>query len=91
MEKIREVQTEAKEKARVMAEENAKLASQLILHQHREISSGPLAATELSLQEALDREAQLKKLEVQLKKEIARLNDELYKVCFNADPQDFSF
>jgi hypothetical protein len=58
-----------------MTEENAKLTSQLILYQRRETSSGPLEATELSLQEALDREAYLKKLEVQLK-----------KVCINSVP-----
>ncbi|KAG0616287.1 hypothetical protein M758_5G103900 [Ceratodon purpureus] len=79
MKKIKEIQAEAKEKARSMTEENAKLASQIILYQRRDMSSGPLAATELSLQEALDREAHLKKLEVQLKKEIARLKDELLK------------
>ena len=80
MQKIKEVQAEAKEKARIMAEDNAKLASQLIQCQRRGLSSGPQAATELSLQEALDREANLQKLEVQLKKEIARLKDELIKV-----------
>lgn len=69
-----------------MTEENAKLTSQLILYQRRETSSGPLEATELSLQEALDREAYLKKLEVQLKKEIARLKDDLFKVCTNSVP-----
>lgn len=82
--KIKEVQAESKEKARIMAEENAKLASQLIQCQRRGIASGPQAATELSLQESLDREAQLQKLEVQLKKEIARLKDELIKVCINS-------
>ena len=82
MEKIKKVQTEAKEKARLMAQENANLTSRLILYQRREMSSGPLAATELSLQEALEREAHLKKLEVQLKKEIARLKDELFKVYY---------
>lgn len=81
MQKIKEVQAEAKEKARIMAEENAKLASQMLQFQRRGMPSGPQAATELSLQEALDREAQLKRLEVQLKQEIARLKDELTKVC----------
>lgn len=79
-ETIKRVQGEAKESSRTMAEENAKLTSQLLYYQRCGTSSGPLEATELSLQEALDREAQMKKLEVQLKKEIARLKDELFKV-----------
>jgi len=85
MQKIKEVQAEAKEKALIMAEENAKLASQLLQCQNRCMATGPQVATELALQEALDREAQLKRLEVQLKQEIARLKDELTKVCFNSD------
>lgn len=86
METIKRLQAETKETSRIMAEENAKLATQLIHYQRCGMSSGPLEATELSLQEALDREAQLKKLEVQLKKEIARLKDELFKVSINANP-----
>lgn len=85
VQKIKEVQAEAKEKARIMAEENAKLASQLIQCQRRGMASGPQAATELSLQDALDRETQLQKLEVQLKKEVGRLKDELIKVCINSN------
>jgi len=85
MQKIKEIQGEAKEKACIMVEENVKLASQLLQYQRRGMASGPQAATMLSLQEALDREAQLKRLEVQLKQEIARLQDELIKVCFNSN------
>lgn len=86
METIKRIQVEANETARIMAEENAKLASQVNHYQRCGMTSGPLEATELSLQEALDREAQMKKLEVQLKQEIARLKDELFKVCINAIP-----
>lgn len=61
-----------------MTEENAKLASQL-LHLQRQsgnATSGNLAAKELSLQEALDREAQLKR-------EVETLKDDVLKVCLN--------
>lgn len=61
-----------------MTEENAKLASQL-LHLQRQsgnATSGNLAAKELSLQEALDREAQLKR-------EVETLKGDVLKVCLN--------
>lgn len=81
VEKLKEVKAEAKEKARTMTEDNAKLASQL-LHLQRQsanVTSGNLAAKELSLQEALDREAQLKK-------EVETLKDDVLKVCLNTAP-----
>lgn len=59
--KLKEVQADAKEKARIMAEENAKLASQLA-HLQRQSANhgiGSLVAQEF-LQDALGREAKLK-------------------------------
>jgi len=54
MQKIKEIQGEAKEKVRIMVEENAKLASQLLQCQHCGMASSPQATIELYLQEALD-------------------------------------
>nr|XP_024375591.1 centrosomal protein of 162 kDa-like isoform X5 [Physcomitrium patens] len=71
LQKIKEVQAEAKEKVRIMTEENVKLKNELVHCQHRCMAAGHQAATKLSLHEAMDRELQLK--------EISRLKDELVK------------
>lgn len=77
LQKIKEVQAEAKEKVRIMTEENVKLKNELVHCQHRCMAAGHQAATKLSLHEAMDRELQLK--------EISRLKDELVKVCLNTN------
>lgn len=73
--KLEEIQAKAKENARSLSEENAKLASQLLHLQQQSacLSSGPLAAKELLLQDVLDHEAKLKE-------EVAVLEEKLTKV-----------
>lgn len=75
MGKLEEIQAKAKENARSLSEENARLASQLLhlQQQSASLSSGPLAAKELLLQDVLDHEAKLKE-------EVAVLEEKLTKV-----------